>query len=87
MQNDMVNGCFEFIGSAFLWLNVRRLAKDKSVSGVDWRSMAFFFSWGVWNLHYYPSLGQWWSLAGGISISIANGVWVALALRYRKAGR
>lgn len=45
--------------------------------------MAFFWSWGIWNLFFYPSLGQWYSFVGGIALVAGNTVWVALALRYR----
>jgi hypothetical protein len=37
MINDALNGAFESIGGVCIWFNVRRLARDKSVRGVDWR--------------------------------------------------
>lgn len=89
MHGDVINGLFELLGSVFLWLNVIRLRRDKEAKGIDWRSVLFFFSWGVWNLHYYPSLGQWWSFCGGISIAIANAAWIVLLWWYagRKSGK
>lgn len=82
MSEDAINGLFELVGSGFLWLHVRKLLQDKSVRGVDWRSVAFFFAWGLWNLWYYPALGQWWSFCGGMAIAVANGAWVVLLLWY-----
>lgn len=81
---DLINGLFEAIGGITLWMDVRRLLRDKIVKGVVWQFRAFFFAWGVWNLFYYPHLDQWLSFGGGLVIVIANCVWVALAIRYRQ---
>jgi hypothetical protein len=81
---DLINGLFEFFGSGMLWRNVYQLHKDKEVKGVHWGPTAFFWSWGLWNMYFYPHLDQWWSFAGGVSIVAANGVWLAQMLRYRK---
>lgn len=83
--NDAVNGAFEAIGGVCIWLNAKRLARDKSVRGVDWRVTAFFWAWGIWNLWFYPSLNQWASFAGGLAIVSGNFAWLSLAIRYRKS--
>jgi uncharacterized membrane protein YfcA len=80
---DGVNGAFELSGGLFLFLNVIRLLKDKKVSGVSLAPVVFFSVWGLWNLVYYPSLGQWCSLVGGITVVVMNTVWVVLAIYYR----
>jgi len=80
---DLLNGIFEFVGSIMLWLNVRRLYIDKQTMGVNGLTVGFFTSWGFWNLFYYPNLGQWYSFAGGISIVVANTVWLILMLYYK----
>jgi ABC-type transport system involved in cytochrome c biogenesis permease subunit len=79
---DVVNGAFELSGGLFLFLNVLRLLRDKKVSGVSLAPVIFFSVWGLWNLYYYPSLGQWCSLVGGVTVVIMNTVWVGLALYY-----
>jgi hypothetical protein len=84
---DLVNGAFELSGGVVCWLNVKRLLRDRSVQGVDWRVSAFFSAWGFWNLFYYPQLGQWASFAGGVALVIANTTWVVLALRLIKEGQ
>jgi hypothetical protein len=66
------------------WLNVRRLYKDKTVVGVDWRITVFWTVWGIFNLGFYPALGLWLSFAGGVSIVIANATGVAMVMHYRK---
>ena len=82
---DVVNGSFEFVGAATLWANVWKLWKDKQIRGVHWGGALFFALWGGWNLVYYPTLGQWWSFAGGCAICAAEVAWLVLALKYRNA--
>ena len=84
MSADLINACFEFFGGFFLWKNVYTLFKDKMVRGIHWVPTTFFFTWGLWNLYYYPHLDQWWSFAGGINIMIPNAVWIYLMYKYRK---
>ena len=79
---DVVNGLFEFGGSLVLWLNVRQIYRDKGYQGVTSLATLFFMAWGYWNLYYYPSLGQWASFFGGISIVAANTAWFGLMMRY-----
>jgi hypothetical protein len=80
---DLMNGLLEFTGGWMLAFNVRKLWRDKMVRGVHWGPTLFFFAWGVWNLYYYPHLGQWFSFAGGCWIVAVNGAWWLLMLRYR----
>lgn len=81
---DFINGLFEFAGGFFVWLNCRRIYRDKRVLGVSPVAIGFFTLWGVWNLAYYPSLAQYWSVAGGVSVVAANAVWLTLYLKYSK---
>lgn len=85
MSPDLINGGFEFIGSAMIWMNVRQLWKDKMTRGVHWGATTFFTSWGFWNVYYYPYLHQYWSFAGGLSIVLANCAWLYLMWKYRNA--
>lgn len=78
MIADLINGCFEFFGAFFIWGNVVRTWKDKGYAGVYLPACVFFTTWGIWNLYYYPSLGQWWSFAGGLAIVLMNALWVGL---------
>lgn len=83
--SDIINACFEF-GSAFMVsMNVYRLWKDKRVSGVSKWPAVFFNVWGLWNLYWYPSLEQWYSFFGGVTILMVNTTWVFLAFRYHYA--
>lgn len=83
MSPDIINGLFELSGGLLIANNCRTLWKDQMVRGVNVSTTAFFTAWGVWNLYYYPHLGQWWSFVGGICIASANTIWIALAIRYR----
>jgi len=86
---DLVNGLFEIGGAIGVWANVSRLANDKNVAGIDWRSTLLFSLWGFWNLLYYPSLAQWWSLCGGVAICAGNSAWLIqlFALRWKQGWR
>ena len=87
-MNDIINGLFELVGGLMCWLNFRKILKDKKVNGVCWYVTAFFSVWGMWNLYYYPSLGQWASFYGGVVLVVGNTAWVIMALIYsRKANK
>ena len=73
---DVTNGLFEFFGGVLLILNCVRIHRDKKVMGVSILPVAFFTIWGLWNLAYYPHLGQWWSFSGGIFVVSVNAVWL-----------
>lgn len=45
-----------------------------------WPMTAFFTAWGFWNLHYYPSLEQWFSFYAGIVLVLGNLCWVGLVV-------
>jgi hypothetical protein len=83
MYLDCVNGLFESLGAFFTWRNAYSLYRDKEVRGVYWPTTAFFSAWGLWNLHYYPSLNQWFSFMGGAFLVGGNILWTILYLYYR----
>lgn len=87
MSNDLINGGFELVGAVMVWLSVLALYRQKEVRGVFWPSWAFFAAWGMWNLHYYPSLEQMVSFYAGLLLVSGNVAWVVLALYYRRAAR
>lgn len=85
MTPDLLNGLFEFFAGISVLFNVLRLYKDKVLKGFDWRTTAFFTSWGFYNLFYYPHLGQWLSFTGGLCIVTFNCIWLTMCYRYRNA--
>ncbi len=84
---DVINGIFELVGSVMCWLNVYKIIQDKRVEGVYWSVSAFFSVWGLWNLYYYPTLGQWASFAGGIFLAAGNITWTLLAIKYSRLNK
>lgn len=84
---DLVNGLFELLSSGAVWFNTTRLLRDREVKGYSVGATTFFTLWGIWNLYYYPHLGQLLSLAGGVSMVIANVVNVALTIHYIRKNR
>ena len=87
MTPDLFNGMFEMLGGFIICLSIRKLYVDKRVAGVSWLHVAFFSTWGFWNLYYYPSLGQWWSFWGGIGVVSANTFWLFQMLYYMRHGK
>ncbi|HXK36572.1 MAG TPA: hypothetical protein VJ553_03240 [Candidatus Paceibacterota bacterium] len=80
---DLINGTFEMLGGVATYMNCWQLHKDKEVKGVIWWLTAFYITWGVWNLYYYPHLDQWLSLYGGLVIVSGNVVWILQVVWYR----
>lgn len=83
MWPDLVNGLFEFSAGMMIWLNVRALRRDKQIRGVSFLPVILFTTWGIWNLYFYAHLDQWCSWFGGISIVVANAVWLFHVWMYR----
>jgi len=80
MWPDLINGSFELVGAYFTWRNWLQLRRDRTIAGVYWPTTAFFAAWGMWNLIYYPALGQWASFIGGVALVAGNVAWVVLVL-------
>lgn len=81
---DLGNGVFEALGAVLLWLDVARLWRDRMLRGVYWPVRVFFWAWGVWNVFYYPALGQSFSFYAGLGVVLANTAWCVLAWRFRE---
>jgi len=84
---DIINGSFELVGAVFTWMNAFRLFRDKEVKGVFWPTWAFFTFWGLWNVYYYPNLGQWFSFVAGIALVSGNLAWTIQAAYYIKKNK
>jgi hypothetical protein len=80
---DLVNGIYEAAGAAFILRNCLLTFRAKTVEGVSILTTAFFTSWGLWNLYYYPALHQWLSFVGGACIALANLLWIGLMVHYK----
>lgn len=78
ISGDFVNGCFEAVGAVSAWSNFVRLRRDRQVKGIVWQFTIFWFAWGIWNLYYYPSLGQQFSFWAGIALVAGNCAWLGL---------
>jgi hypothetical protein len=83
MMIDTINGMFEALAGLFALNHCRVLCRDKAVAGVSIASTVFFACWGVWNLYYYPALGQWLSFAGGLFIVSANAIYISLLVYFK----
>jgi len=83
VPSDQINACFEGVGAAMILNNCRMVIRDKLVRGVSILTNAYFTSWGIWNVFYYPSLNQVWSFRAGLCICTANILWILLMLYYK----
>jgi len=81
---DMVTGLFNIVGAGFLLTNVEKIYKDKCVKGVRIAPTAFFTLWGLWNMFYYPHLGQMLSFVGGFATMTVNLMWISMAVYYSR---
>jgi uncharacterized membrane protein len=84
MTNDMINAAFEVTGALFVLNNCWTLYRDKLVRGVSLLTTMYFTSWGIWNVYFYPALGQRWSWIAGMCICTANILWIFLMLYYKR---
>lgn len=73
---DVVNGSFEIVGALICSTNISRIRKDRAVEGFNPATQLFFAVWGLWNLIYYPALGQTWSFWGGVALVAVNITWL-----------
>lgn len=82
MKPDYINALFEFGGAIAVFLSVRRTLQERKMAGVSGAHVAFFTTWGAWNLFYYPHLDQPWSFAAGVLLMCMNAVFATLWLKY-----
>jgi hypothetical protein len=80
MTPDTINGSFELIGGVCSWLNVYKYLKSRKVVGIFWPTAIFYVVWGIWNLFYYPALGQPFSFVGGIFLTSATLTWLVMVI-------
>lgn len=87
MEADGVNAMFEALAALMVANHCRVLLRERCVRGVSLLSVLFFTLWGAWNLHYYPALGQ--SLSGACAglVTLANAIYLGLAVYFRRTAR
>jgi len=82
---DHINALFEVFGGIFILNHCRQLYKDKHVAGVSILSVAFFVTWGLFNIFYYPHLNQTFSYYAAIFMTACNFLWVIMLTYYSKS--
>jgi hypothetical protein len=85
MSGDVINGLFETFGAVMITLSTHKLLRERIVRGIHWGQVAFFTSWGVFNMFYYPSIDQVWSFRGGCLVFAANMVYLINLIRFYRA--
>jgi hypothetical protein len=84
---DIINAMFEMGGVFAISASILKLLRDREIRGYSWYTLAFFTSWGVWNVFYYPHLGQMWSFYAGIAVLLTNVVYLGLIIRFTRGAR
>jgi hypothetical protein len=79
---DVINAVFEIVGSVATWGTFAAIRKDRGYAGTRIPLMAFFTSWGFWNLYFYSHLLQWLSLVASLGLTGGNVAVIAAMLYY-----
>lgn len=82
MELDYINGLFELGMALAILMSIRKLHQEKMIYGIHWTNIAFPLCWGIFNLLYYPSLGQWFSFFGGVVVVTVNLVYLGMIIYY-----
>lgn len=82
MTPDIINSIFEFVAAGSVLISVRQILKDREVKGVAWLGCLFMPVWSFWNIYFYASLAQGWSLLAALSMSVAETIYVILLIYY-----
>jgi hypothetical protein len=73
-----VNALFELFAAVFVFVSVVKCYRDGSTKGVSLWTPGFFAMWGLWNLWYYPAVGDMLSFYAGMGVAAANLSWTGL---------
>lgn len=79
----MINGLLEFTGSFFILGHCWAMYNAKDSRAVSLLATLFFFTWGLWNVWFFPAHGLYWSFRGGLFMAAANIAWAWLIIYYR----
>jgi hypothetical protein len=79
---DLINALFELGGGLAIIPSIARAWRQGQVSGVHPLTPVFFWTWSLWNIFYYPALGQWMSFVCGTLCLISNSVWLMCVLLF-----
>lgn len=82
INHDAVNAIFECFGTLFILISARKCYINKSADGISWTMTAFFFVWGIWNIAFYPAIGQMFSFYAAIVMAIANFIYTSILIYY-----
>lgn len=82
MTPDIINASFETLGALLTFMNFQRVRADKGYNGIYPPALVLFTSWGFWNLYYYSSLIQWYSVAATVLMVTANCMWLGSLIYY-----
>jgi len=83
MSLDLINGLFEFGGALVILKSCYLCFKEKMVHGVSVLATSWFLAWSIYNLFFYPSLGQNFSFIAACLVVFSQTLYVWLLVYYR----
>lgn len=84
MIPDLINASFEVFASVVSTLSLIAIYKAKRIVGASPWPTVFFSAWGLWNLFYYPHLGQFLSTGAAVGMLGINVTWLYLYYVYKE---
>lgn len=83
MISDFTGGVLLFGGGSFVFFSVYRAIKDQEFKGVHPAMMLYYVGLNGFFVWFFADLGQPWSAAGQAWMTLAEGVWLALYVKYQ----
>lgn len=80
---DLLNSLFVLLALATSIADLRQILSDKEVKGLHIATAALFTCWPLWDLVYYSSLRQWFSLCACAMLVVSRAIWLCLLFFYR----
>ena len=81
---DLINSAFVLVAVAMAALDLKQVRKDRQVKGLHFATAILFTVWPFWDLFYYASLGQTFSLFACTVLATLRGFWFVDVWRFRK---
>jgi hypothetical protein len=87
MSSDFINALWELAGASVLIHSIYTVLKDKDVKGIGWQQVAFFTTWGLWNVYFYPDNGLYCSFYAGMLLALCNLIYFILLVYYKRKAK
>jgi hypothetical protein len=87
LTSDIINALWELAGALFMLRAIIVILEHKEVRGIEWSTIFFFSSWGLWNTIFYPTNGFFWSWVASIFLCAGNITYLILLIYYSRKNK